>query len=308
MTDLAKAHLKLAKYKALVDTAGLDTDSIANDVHLSNNPTSPGWGATTSGNDFIWFETSLADASVSGGGGNDIFVATSTGKVQFYGGTGSDTVAYVNATQGATIGLGVNGYLNAGAAAKHTYDSIENAVGSNYADVIVGNSSANKLFGNGGNDTIDGKGGNDTLNGGAGQDTFVGLLSGTVTVTGGADRDKFDFRVGGSDFDLTVTDFEPFFYNGNTQVAPSQATARNDMTHEFFHLSFDPGSGADTAQEVYDSVHFDHYVEHADGTIDAVWEVYAPNAHGTITFEGVLDASNPLTDVFTIYFDPLPVF
>ena len=105
MTELAKAQLKLAKYKAAVDTAGLDTDSIANDVHLSNNPTSPGWGATTSGNDFVWFETSLANASVSGGGGNDIFVATSTGNVTFYGGTGSDTVAYVNATQGATIGL-----------------------------------------------------------------------------------------------------------------------------------------------------------------------------------------------------------
>ena len=142
--------------------------------------------------------------------------------------------------------------MNAGAAANHTYDSIENAVGSNYADVIVGNSSANKLFGNGGNDTIAGNGGNDTLNGGAGQDTFVGLLSGTVTVTGGADRDNFDFRVGASDFDLTVTDFDPFFFNGNTQVAPAQATARNDMIHEFFHLSFDPLSGADTAQKVRD--------------------------------------------------------
>src|SRR5262249_24376383 len=115
MTDLVKAQLKLAKYKAAVDMAGHDTNSITNDVHLSNNPASPGWGAAPSGNAFIWLETSLANASVSGGGGNDIFVATSNGNVTFFGGTGSDTVAYVNATQGATIGLGVNGYMNAGA-------------------------------------------------------------------------------------------------------------------------------------------------------------------------------------------------
>jgi Ca2+-binding RTX toxin-like protein len=51
-----------------------------------------------------------------------------------------------------------------------TLISIENAIGSSFADVIVGNAGANRLVGNGGDDTITGGAGQDILEGGAGND------------------------------------------------------------------------------------------------------------------------------------------
>jgi Ca2+-binding RTX toxin-like protein len=300
MSDLKMAQLKLAKFKAGVDAAGLDTGPITNDVHVSNHADSPAWGTAGGGNDFIWADRTTG-GDYFGFGGNDIFVGTSVGEF-FHGGTGSDTVAYVNATSGVQINL--NQESQQGWAAGDRFDSIENVVGSQYADQLIGTAGSNKLFGYGGNDTIAGNGGNDILDGGAGQDKLTGMLSGTTVATGGADRDQFDFHVGANDFNLTVTDLQPLFYNGNTQTAPSQATARADMNHEFFHLTFDYESGAHTAQEVHDAMHFSGYADHADGTTDAIWSVETPYAHGTITFQNVLDSTNLPTDVFTIYFDP----
>src|SRR2546421_577626 len=51
---------------------------------------------------------------------------------------------------------------------------IENAAGSNFADVLVGNSGNNQLSGNGGNDQLLGGIGDDILIGGAGNDQLTG--------------------------------------------------------------------------------------------------------------------------------------
>jgi len=290
-----KAALKLAKYKAMVDAAGLDTSHITNDVHISDNPTSPGWGSATSGNDFIWFETtSSANATVSGGSGNDIFVATSPGHVTFDGGWGSDTVAYVNATQGATIVLGTSGYINAGAAAGDTYISIENAVGTQYSDIIVGSDASNTLCGYGGNDTIDlnsGRG-NDTVNGGLGNDHITGNIIGTDVITGGGDKDTFDFYiVGNQSFNLTITDFDPLIFAG-TQ-GPSYTQQLNDPTHDMLTLYFNPGTGVTTNAEA-DAAISTSLVGH-----DVVVDVHAPYATGTITLTGLADVLNSQIGVHT---------
>lgn len=79
--------------------------------------------------------------------------------------------------------------------------SIENAVGSDYADVLTGTDAANRvsrgsgsdvLIGAGGNDILHGDSGNDTLNGGDGVDLLRGG-SGNDTLNGGAGIDTADF-------------------------------------------------------------------------------------------------------------------
>lgn len=52
--------------------------------------------------------------------------------------------------------------------------TIENAIGSNFADKIYGNNADNKLTGGEGDDLLDGGAGNDFLDGGLGQDKLIG--------------------------------------------------------------------------------------------------------------------------------------
>jgi len=62
-----------------------------------------------------------------------------------------------------TVSLAIGGAQNTGAAGIDTLVSIENLVGSAFADVLTGKSKANTLSGNGGNDALTGRGGNDTF-------------------------------------------------------------------------------------------------------------------------------------------------
>lgn len=105
-----------------------------------------------------------------------------------------------------TLGhLGLEGFVGQNIPAA-TLSGIENAVGSNFTDVLIGNGVANELRGGGGDDTINGAGGDDFLVGGAGRDTIVGGSGRDVirgddfanaasadTLTGGADADIFMF-------------------------------------------------------------------------------------------------------------------
>src|SRR2546429_623218 len=128
MSDLKKMQLEQAKDLAEIAQTGFDTSDIANSVHISSDPTRPSYGTAGSSNDFVFSEVSGA---VNGGGGDDILMGGNSGHFDFHGDTGNDTVAYINATQGATIALDPNvlGYptiTNSGAASGDTYDSIEN--------------------------------------------------------------------------------------------------------------------------------------------------------------------------------------
>ena len=113
------------------------------------------------------------------GGGRDTVYIT-PGNDQIDGGPGKDTVSgefsdtpmHINLFRG-TIMFG--GFVV-------TLDSVENAGGSGYNDVIFGNKGGNFFKGHEGDDTLNGRAGNDTLEGGPGNDTLKG----------GAGRDRID--------------------------------------------------------------------------------------------------------------------
>lgn len=106
--------------------------------------------------------------TLTGGAGDDILNG-GLGADALDGGDGFDWADYSDALAGQTIDL-ANANRNVGTeAAGDTYTSIENAIGSQYADAINGDSGANHLVGLDGNDVIDGGWGDDILDGGEGR-------------------------------------------------------------------------------------------------------------------------------------------
>jgi Ca2+-binding RTX toxin-like protein len=91
------------------------------------------------------------DDTLDGGTGNDII----------NGGTGNDTAAYTSATAAVTVNL--TSGTAAGGAGSDVLLSIENVVGSSFADTITGNAANNNLSGGAGNDLLTGAGGNDVF-------------------------------------------------------------------------------------------------------------------------------------------------
>jgi len=147
----------------------------------------------------------LAGNDTLNGGGGDDLLNGGQGADRLYGGTGTDTITYEDSCAGVTINL-ATGAASGGDAAGDVFTSIENVVGSNYADKLTGDGGANVVFGLKGNDVIDGGGGADEIYGGAGKDQIAGH-DGNLLLDGGADDDVFTIDgyvaeiVGGSGFD-----------------------------------------------------------------------------------------------------------
>ncbi|HEV2746121.1 MAG TPA: hypothetical protein VGW34_02340 [Allosphingosinicella sp.] len=116
--------------------------------------------------------------TLSGLGGNDLLDGDA-GNDRLEGGAGADTASYGSAAAAVSLNLGRTGAQNTGGGGIDTLLSIENAVGSDFADRLRGKAGANRLDGGGGSDALFGLAGRDTLAGGAGND----LLN------GGADND-----------------------------------------------------------------------------------------------------------------------
>lgn len=110
--------------------------------------------------------------TLDGGNGNDTLNG-GAGADTLSGGAGTDTASYAGAAAGVTASL-IKPSINTNDAKGDTYSSIENLVGSSFADRLTGNGGANTLTGGAGNDTLDGGAGNDTLNGGVGADKLIG--------------------------------------------------------------------------------------------------------------------------------------
>ncbi|ESR27382.1 calcium-binding protein [Lutibaculum baratangense] len=134
-----------------------------------------------------------------GMGGSDTLIG-GVGADTLVGGGGIDTANYASSSAGVTVALW-NNTAAGGDAAGDVLTSIENLVGSGFADLLAGDAGANTLFGLGGNDTLNGGAGNDSLYGGGGSDSLIGgvgddTLAGGVgndTLNGGAGNDVFLF-------------------------------------------------------------------------------------------------------------------
>jgi Ca2+-binding RTX toxin-like protein len=131
--------------------------------------------ADTSGNDVLRGGTgndtlvaTAGDDTLRGSGGNDLLEG-GDGADEINGGSGIDTADYGSSYEGVQVHLD-NGFGSGGHATGDTLSSIENVLGSAFADQIYGNSGDNLLVGHFGNDYFQGGGGNDTFNGGLGND------------------------------------------------------------------------------------------------------------------------------------------
>lgn len=101
---------------------------------------------------------------LNGGEGDDTLIG-GLGADALNGGAGSDTADYSDAFSALTINLGTG--TAGGEATGDTFNSIENLIGSRYADTLTGDGNANVIRGGGGIDTINGGGGADSLYAGA---------------------------------------------------------------------------------------------------------------------------------------------
>ncbi|MBD8663141.1 calcium-binding protein [Rhizobium sp. CFBP 8752] len=127
---------------------------------------------------------------LDGKAGNDILIG-GLGADTLIGGAGNDTASYAGSKTGLTVSL-TKPTLNTGEAAGDTFSTVENVVGSSFADKLQGDKAANKLTGGAGNDQLSGFDGKDSLLGGAGNDKLNGGLH-NDTLTGGAGNDTFVF-------------------------------------------------------------------------------------------------------------------
>ncbi|KQS91121.1 MULTISPECIES: beta strand repeat-containing protein [unclassified Rhizobium] len=118
--------------------------------------------------------------TLSGGDGDDILIG-GAGYDDLRGGAGLDTASYAGATKAVIASL-VDTSYNSNDASGDFYRSIENLIGTNYADRLTGNTAANVLDGGDGDDVLIGGAGADTLIGGSGMDraSYAGANKGVM--------------------------------------------------------------------------------------------------------------------------------
>ena len=76
---------------------------------------------------------------MNGGENNDTLIGQD-GNDTLAGGNGADTASYVGAVAGVTVALSVAGAQNTGGDGTDTLSSIENLIGSGFADTLSGTS------------------------------------------------------------------------------------------------------------------------------------------------------------------------
>jgi serralysin len=153
-----------------------------------------------SGHDFLL--GGAGDDTITGDYGIDI-LRGGPGADLLDGGVARDWVQYNTAAAGVTLSLASGG--TGGEAAGDSFVSVENVLGSDFADSIAGNFDRNQILGGGGDDWIDGGDGPDVLSGEAGDDTLIGGLEGD-TLYGGPGADTL---IGGDKYDWARYDDSP---------------------------------------------------------------------------------------------------
>lgn len=125
--------------------------------------------------------------TLEGGDGDDTLIG-GAGADRLIGGTGRDTADYSASGQGVTVNL-LTGTAFGGDAEGDTLIGVDNAIGSEFNDVLTFHNTHGSLFGGGGNDTLfGGAGSGNELFGGNGDDLIAGLAGADRLVGGnGAD-------------------------------------------------------------------------------------------------------------------------
>lgn len=169
------------------------------------------------GNDAL--DGSAGIDTLIGGAGNDTLI----------GGAGLDTVSYAAAAGSVTVSLAISLAQVTVGAGTDTLTSLENLIGSAFADRLTGSAGNNALFGGGGNDTIFGGNGSDRIVGGLGTDKLTGGLgadrfvfsAANQTVATSARDVILDFALGdmvdlsGIDANTSLPDDQAFSFIGN---------------------------------------------------------------------------------------------
>ena len=157
--------------------AGIDTVSYFSATSAVNASLSI-VGAQNTGGSGIDVLTSIEN--ITGSAFNDTLQGNALNNV-INGGFGSDFVSYSNAAGSVTINLTSNTVT--GAAGADTLFSIENAIGSNFADTIIGRFDNNIILAGDGNDVINASLGSDVIDGGLGTDRVIySALTGPITL------------------------------------------------------------------------------------------------------------------------------
>ena len=234
------------------DTASYDsaTGGVTVNLTLSGAQNTGGAGTDTltsienligsSFNDLLTAGT--ANANLQGGAGDDILVSGPNNDT-LDGGAGSDTASYVSASSGVTVIANYSAAQHTGGGGNDTLISIENLIGSNFADTLTAGASGSILQGGGGADTLIGKLGADTLLGGAGQDSL----------TGGGGGDHFVFTSLSDSTNAapdTITDFLPGDHDQiDLSAIDADTTTPGDQA---FHMGGGGGHAGDVVVS-YDS-------------------------------------------------------
>ena len=167
-------------------------------IWVDSRPTGGSGPITTFTDATLWDPAAIdGNDTLEGGLGDD----------QLWGGGGSDTASYANASGAVPVSLfNGGGGSSSGADGNDQLHDIENAVGSAFNDALTGNGGANVLDGGDGNDGLVGGGGDDTLLGGSGNDFFNGGF-GNDAIDGGTGFDRagyFDGATTGVTVDLRL--------------------------------------------------------------------------------------------------------
>jgi Ca2+-binding RTX toxin-like protein len=221
---------------------------------------------------------------------NDAFVLNS-GAETIDGNSGTDMVDYSGSNARVVVDLNQVAQSGGWAQGDQLFN-IEDVTGSRFGDTLTAKSTGSTINGLAGNDTITVSRGDDRIDGGADNDRIVGTLGGTDVVTGGSGKDEFNFDIQGSNFNLTITDFNPLV---TLNQPPTETQIRQDPTHDFLVLNFLQNSGVTTDAQADASFQM---TRGADGLLhpfaivghDVVFTIDTPtDVHGTITLKGAAD-------------------
>ncbi|TSD88556.1 hemolysin [Mycobacterium sp. KBS0706] len=115
----------------------------------------------------------VAGNDILNGAGGDDTLFGGAGADVLNGGSGLDAASYEFSAAAVTVNL-TTGVGTGGDATGDSFNSVEDLIGSRFADTLTGDAGANDLRGGDGNDVLSGLAGDDTITGGAGADTING--------------------------------------------------------------------------------------------------------------------------------------